>query len=204
MNYKDQLINTGMVNDVGSYTRVNVDNSYRAGLEISAIYKVIKSLSLNGSVALSQNKIASFTEYIDNYDDPNGEQTQIVHENTDMALSPNLVGNIGFTYEPIENLSFNWMTKYVGEQFLDNTSNQDNYNRKIDAFSYTNLSLNYTLNDVLFKSITFGVQCNNLFNTLYSNNGYTWGYIYGGQRTVENFYYPQAGRNFMARLLIQF
>ena len=68
--------------------------------------------------ALSQNKIASFTEYIDNYDDPNGEQTQIVHENTDMALSPNLVGNIGFTYEPIENLSFTWMTKYVGEQFL--------------------------------------------------------------------------------------
>ena len=75
MNYKDQLINTGMVNDVGSYTRVNVDNSYRAGVEISAIYKVIKSLSLNGSVAVSQNKIASFTEYIDNYDDPNGEQT---------------------------------------------------------------------------------------------------------------------------------
>jgi iron complex outermembrane receptor protein len=204
MNYKDQLINTGMVNDVGSYTRVNVDNSYRAGIEISAIYRVIKSLSLNGTVALSQNKIASFTEYIDNYDDLNGEQTQIVHKNTDMALSPNLVGNIGFTYEPIKNLSFNWMSKYVGEQFLDNTSNQDNYNRKIDAFSYTNLSLNYTLNDVLFKSMTFGIQCNNLFNTLYSNNGYTWGYIAGGQRTVENFYYPQAGRNFMARLLIEF
>ncbi|MDG1842254.1 MAG: TonB-dependent receptor [Crocinitomicaceae bacterium] len=204
MNYIDQLINTGKINDVGSYTRVNVDNSYRAGIEISAMYRVIKSLSLNGSVALSQNKIASFTEYIDNYDDPNYEQTQIVHENTDMALSPNLVGNIGFSYEPIKNLSFNWMSKYVGEQFLDNTSNKDNYNRKIDAFSYTNLSLNYTLNDVLFKSMTFGVQCNNVFNTLYSNNGYTWGYIAGGQRTVENFYYPQAGRNFMARLLIEF
>ena len=131
-------------------------------------------------------------------------QDIIDHTDTDMALSPNLVGNVGFKYEPIENLSFNWMSKYVGEQFLDNTSNQDNYNRKIDAFSYTNLSLNYTLNDVLFKSMTFGVQCNNLFNTLYSNNGYTWGYIAGGERTVENFYYPQAGRNFMARLLIQF
>ena len=95
------------------------------------------------------------------------------------------------------------MSKYVGEQFLDNTSNHENYNRKIDAFSYTNLSLNYTFENVLFQSITLGLQCNNAFNAMYSNNGYTWGYIAGGTRTVENFYYPQAGRNFMFRLLIE-
>ena len=91
------------------------------------------------------------------------------------------------------------MTKYVGDQFLDNTSNQD---RKIDAFTYSNVSLNYTIEDLVFNSITLGVQCNNILDAKYQNNGYTCGYIAGGQRTVENFYYPQAGRNFMFRLLI--
>ena len=203
MNYKDQLINTGKINDVGAYTRINVDNSYRAGIEFTLDYRVFDKFTVQGAVAFSQNRIETFTEYIDNYDDPNYQQTEIIHTNTNMALSPNLVGNIGFTYEPIENLSLSWMSKYVGEQFLDNTSNHENFNRKIDAFSYTNLSLNYTLENVLFQSITLGLQCNNAFNAMYSNNGYTWGYIAGGTRTVENFYYPQAGRNFMFRLLIE-
>ena len=117
-----------------------------------------------------------------------------------MAFSPNVIGNLGFTDRPFDGLSLNWMTKYVGDQFLDNTSNQD---RKIDAFTYSNVSLNYTIEDLVFKSITLGVQCNNILDAKYQNNGYTWGYIAGGQRTVENFYYPQAGRNFMFRLLIQ-
>ena len=200
MNYENQLINTGKINDVGAYTRINVDESYRLGIELAAIVRPFDVLDVHAGFTYSENKIASFTEYVDNYDDPNYEQTQIDHENTDMAFSPNVIGNIGFTYRPVEGLALNWMTKYVGDQFLDNTSNQD---RKIDAFSYSNVSLNYTIEDLVFKSITFGVQCNNILDAKYQNNGYTWGYIAGGQRTVENFYYPQAGRNFMFRLLIE-
>ena len=200
MNYSNQLINTGKINDVGAYTRINVEESFRLGIELAVVVRPIEDLDIHGGFTYSENKIASFIEYVDNYDDPNYEQTQIQHENTDLAFSPNVIGNFGFTYRPMDGLSLNWMTKYVGDQFLDNTSNQD---RKIDAFTYSNLSLNYTLEDVLFKSITFGVQCNNVLDAKYQNNGYTWGFISGGQRTVENFYYPQAGRNFMFRLLIQ-
>ena len=126
-------------------------------------------------------------------------QDIIDHTDTDMAFSPNVIGNIGFTYRPLDGLSLNWMTKYVGDQFLDNTSNQD---RKIDAFTYSNVSLNYTIEDLVFSSITLGIQCNNILDAKYQNNGYTWGFISGGQRTIENFYYPQAGRNFMFRLLV--
>jgi iron complex outermembrane receptor protein len=200
MNYNNQLINTGKINDVGAYTRVNVDESFRLGIEIAAVLRPLDELDVHAGFTYSENKIASFTEYVDNYDDPNYEQTQIDHENTDIAFSPNVIGNLGFTYRPFDGLALNWMTKYVGDQFLDNTSNQD---RKIDAFTYSNVSLNYTIEDLVFKSITLGVQCNNILDAKYQNNGYTWGYISGGQRTVENFYYPQAGRNFMFRLLIQ-
>ena len=92
------------------------------------------------------------------------------------------------------------MTKYVGRQYLDNTSN---VNRSINPFTFSNLIVSYTINDLFFKEITFGFQVNNMFNAMYSNNGYTFSYIYGGQTTTENFYYPQAGRNFMGRVLIK-
>jgi iron complex outermembrane receptor protein len=61
----------------------------------------------------------------------------------------------------------------------------------------------YTIKEVLFKEITLGLMVNNVFNELYENNGYTWGYIYGGERIVENFYYPQAGRNLLARVIFK-
>jgi len=199
MNYKNQLILTGEINDVGGYTRTNVDNSYRLGLELQGSYRPQSNLKFSGAITLSQNKIPLFTEFVDNYDDPNYEQTQIEHVDTDLAFSPNLVGNVGLVYLLGQHFTIDWMTKYVGDQFLDNTSDQ---NRKIDAFTYSNVAIYYTLEDKICKEISIGFQCNNVFNATYENNGYTWGYIAGGERVVENFYYPQAGRNFMLRLLI--
>ena len=88
----------------------------------------------------------------------------------------------------------------MGDQFLDNTSTES---RKMNAYTTCNLQVKYTLKQSLFKEMTFGLLVNNILNELYENNGYTWGYIAGGQRTVENFFYPQAGRNFMLRVLIK-
>ena len=202
MDYTNQLALTGKINDVGGYTRTNVADSYRAGIELNGNYKVIKGLRLNASVSLSQNKIKQFDEYVDEYldNEPYYQQQVISHTNTDLAFSPNIVANGGFTYIPITGLSIDWMTKYVGRQYLDNTSN---VNRSINPFTFSNLIVSYTINDLFFKEITFGLQVNNMFNAMYSNNGYTFSYIYGGQTTTENFYYPQAGRNFMGRVLIK-
>jgi iron complex outermembrane receptor protein len=199
MNYKDQLILTGEINDVGGYTRTNVDDSYRLGLELQGSYKLQRNLKLSAALTLSENKIPLFTEFIDNYDDPNVAQTQNLYENTDLAFSPNIIGNVGILYLLGQHFTIDWMTKYVGDQFLDNTSNQ---NRKIDAFTYSNFAIYYSLENKVCKEISLGLQCNNLFNTSYESNGYTWGYISGGERISENFYYPQAGRNFMIRLLV--
>jgi iron complex outermembrane receptor protein len=202
MDYTNQLALTGKINDVGGYTRTNVADSYRAGLELNGNYKVLTSLRLNASVSFSQNKIKYFEEFVDEYldNEPYYQQQVIVHENTDLAFSPNIVANGGFTYLPVKGLTIDWMSKYVGRQFLDNTSN---LNRSINPFTFSNLIVSYTINDLFFKEITIGMQVNNIFNAMYSNNGYTFSYIYGGQTTTENFYYPQAGRNFMGRILIK-
>ena len=195
MHYTDQLVLTGQINDVGDYTRTNVDLSYRSGIELEAGYSLSDKLSLSGNATLSNNKIKYFNEYVDNYD--LGGQDTIAHKNTDLAFSPNIIASLGIQYYPLEGLSINLIGKHVGDQFLDNTSIQT---RMLNAYTTFSLQMNYTLEDVLFEEMTFGLRVNNIFNELYENNGYTWGYIAGGERTVENFYFPQAGRNIMLRL----
>jgi iron complex outermembrane receptor protein len=198
MAYKDQLILTGEINDVGAYNRINVDKSSRMGVEVEAGYMLLKNLSFSGNITLSQNKIATFNEYIDNYD--LGGQDVIVHENTDIAFSPNVISAVGILYEPIKNLELNLLGKYVGKQFLDNTSSE---NRKLDAYYTANMGISYTISNKGFKEIKIGVLANNLLDFSYSSNGYSWGYISGGQRIIENFYYPQAGRNLLVRLTLK-
>ncbi len=202
MDYTNQLILTGQINDVGGYTRTNAKESCRAGIELAGRYKIIPSLALSGAFMLSQNKIKQFNEYLDEYldDEPYYSQQLIDHKNTNLAFSPTIVTNAGLTFKPLKNLSIDWITKYVGRQYLDNTSND---NRSINPFSFSNLTLSYKIENKFFEEITFSLLVNNIFNAWYSNNGYTYSYLYDGQTTTENFYYPQAGRNFMFRILMK-
>lgn len=199
MYYNDQLILTGQINDVGGYTRTNVDKSYRLGFELEAGYNINRKLEVTGNIALSQNKVVNFNEYIDNYD--SGVQDTIVHKNTDLAFSPKVIASAGIAYKAFKGFEITLLGKYVGSQFLDNTSSET---RKIEGFVISNLQLSYTIKNKLFEEMSIGLAVNNLFNKMYQSNGYTWGYIYGGERTDENFYYPQAGRNFLTRLTIKF
>jgi iron complex outermembrane recepter protein len=203
MNYQNQLLLTGEINDVGAYIHTNVAKSYRMGVELYGSYRFDKKLKLTGGITLSQNKIAQFNEYVDTYLDtlPYYTQQVITHTNTDMSFSPNVTGNIGFEWMPIDNFNIAWMTKLVGRQYLDNTGN---INRSIDPFNFSNIQFNYSIFDKFCEEIQFGLMINNVFNQMYSNNGYTFSYAYGGQTTTENFYYPQAGRNFMVRVLLKF
>jgi iron complex outermembrane receptor protein len=165
---------------------------------------LFKKLSITGNLTLSANKINSFNEYIDNYDnyDSNGNMVQdvVIHSNTDIAFSPNLIAAAGIMYEPIKNLELSLLSKYVGQQFLDNTSNS---NKKLDAYFFTNLAISYTLKHWGLRELKIGILTNNIFNELYENNGYTFGYISGGKQITENYYYPQAGRNFLVRLTLK-
>lgn len=199
MIYHNQLVLTGAINDVGSYTHQNVDWSDRYGVEFMMSWNIIKNLNLSGNFTWSQSKIWDFTEFVDDYD--NGGQQAVHHGLTDIAFSPQYIAAANLTYEPIKNLKASFITKYVGEQFLDNTSNRD---RMLDDYVVNNFRISYSLSWKFFKEIGLGVQLNNIFNQLYSSNGYTFSYIYGGETTTENFYYPQAGFNFMTMLTLKF
>lgn len=203
MYYKNQLVLTGQINDVGGYTRTNVDQSYRAGLELELGYQIHSKIRLQSATSLSQNKVVNFTEYVDVFldTDPYYTQIQINHGTTDLAFSPNFIQTLGVQYAPIKGCYIALQTKYVARQYLDNTSNVA---RSLDPFTFTNLSINYNLKQQFAKSLQLGLLVNNLFNAMYANNGYTFSYQYAGQTTTENFYYPQAGRHFLVKMSLQF
>ncbi len=203
MKYTNQLVLTGQVNDVGAYTRTNVASSFRQGIEGEMGVRIFKQLMWNTNVTLSQNKVQGFEEYVDEYDDLYNfiGQRHNTYTTTDIAFSPNIIAGSTFTYEPVKNLKFSFISKYVGEQFMDNTSNES---RKLNAYFVNDLRINYTVKTKLIREIGFTLAINNLFGEKYESNGYTYSYAFNGKPVTENFYFPQAGINFMGGLVVKF
>lgn len=203
MNYYNQLVLTGQVNDVGAFTRTNVARSYRAGIELEAALKITKKLTWRLNTTLSRNKILNYTQFTDAYDEEFNalEQNKETFSSTDIAFSPNTIVGSQIEYHPIENFTVALLSKYVGRQFLDNTSNSS---RQLDAYTTQDLRLSYLWKPKFGGEINFNLLVNNILNAQYESNGYTWGYLVGNQRITENFYYPQAGTNFLLGVNVRF
>ncbi len=199
MMYKNQLVLTGALNDVGSAIRTNVDDSYRRGIELYFAVQPFNKFKWQGNLTLSQNKIESYTDVV--YDYTTGfDVIETEFTDTDISFSPAVIAANQFIYEPVEGFEVAFNTKYVSDQYLDNTSSED---RKIEAYLVNDVRLSYKTSLKGFKELGINVLVNNVFNTEYSSNGYTYGYIFG-DRIQENFYYPQAGINFLAGLSLKF
>lgn len=198
MQYKDQLVVTGQINDVGATARTNVASSYRTGIEFESQYSY-KNFGLKYNIALSVNKIKDFVQYMDNWD-TELQETRL-YGKTNIAMSPSVVQGINLFYNPIKNISFDVFSKYISRQYLDNTSSKE---RSLDGYFVNDARATYTFKSTKFvKEIKFVVQVNNLFNTLYVANGYTYSYITGNQIGSDNGYYPMATRNILVALNIK-
>ncbi len=199
MDYKDQLIPTGELNDVGAVVRQNVPDSYRAGIELQAGVRIMPELQWSANATFSRNKIGEYTQFLDNFD--TGEQETETYSNTNIAFSPSFIGNsiVNFTKK---GFSAELTTKYVSRQYLDNTQTKG---RSLDPYLVNDLRFSYDFGGFnLVKNVEATLQINNIFDETYESNGYTFGFISDGETTHSNFYYPQAGRNFLARLSIGF
>ena len=210
MDYDNQLVLTGEVNDVGTAVRENIKDSYRAGVELEFGYEIIKNLDLKINATLSQNKINSWTEKVDNWDDYTDQQI-IEHTNTDIAFSPNAIAGGVLSYR-LENLLFNsvkksdrlevsYYHKMVGEQFIDNTQSSS---RKLDAYHLDDVKLSYTVSNSFVKSVTGYILVRNIFSEEYESNAWVYRYYSSGEYSQLDGYYTQAGINFMAGLQVKF
>jgi iron complex outermembrane receptor protein len=198
MLYKNQLILTGQINDVGSYTRVNVPNSYRLGLELQGKAMIADWINAGANVTLSRNKITTSEEYLDDYD--NGGQVLVTHKNADISFSPSVISGVTINLIPAKNIELTLLSKYVSRQYLDNT---EDVKRSLQPYFVQDARLTYTIKNKLFKELNLVAAVYNAFNRKYEPNGYTYSYIYGGKTTTENFYFPMAGTNFMGGVNIK-
>jgi len=205
MYYVDQLVYSGKINDYGVYSRINVGKSYRAGIELTAAYKVIPQIEIAANATISQNKIQQFDEYIDDYD--NGGQIKNTYKNTDISFSPNMIASGIISFSPFKNrwnnqdINMDVLGKYVGRQYLDNTTNKQ---RSINPYGLVDLRFRYNIQPSWIKNIGVSLALNNVLNKKYEANGYTFSYQDGGQLQTENYYFPQAGFNFLLGVNLTF
>jgi iron complex outermembrane receptor protein len=200
MGYKDQLVLTGELNDVGAPLRANVGNSYRLGLEVDATIALGNQFKIRPNVAWSSNRNKDFVFQRD------GELQEL--GDTHISFSPDIiVGNV-LTYQPKENLQLSLLTKFVGEQYMGNI---DSEGSKLDSYSQTDFNVQYAIDTNGFiKSIVLSGLVNNIFDSLYESNGffYTFDDDYSVPGTVTTYegagYYPQAGINFLLGATISF
>ncbi len=205
MDYKDQLVHTGKLSDVGYPLMTNVENSYRTGLEYMVGFMPAKWLRWDVNLTLSRNKIRDFVEYVDLYDanwDLIGQNTYELGE-TDISFSPSVVGSSQIRVMALQNLYFTLTTKFVGPQYIDNTSNSD---RKIESYLVNNLKIDYKINLKGTKGLGLQLVVNNLLNKQYIANGW----VYRAQfednspEYREDGFFPQSGINFMGRIALEF
>tara|TARA_E500000331_G_scaffold351944_1_gene399575 strand:+ start:14275 stop:16455 length:2181 start_codon:yes stop_codon:yes gene_type:complete len=214
MHYKNQLAPTGKINDVGAYTRTNIDNSFRRGVELEGTIKLGDRLHWAANMTLSQNKVAAFTEYIDNWD--TWGQEKVEHTNTDLAFSPSVIWASQFNLKLSEKMNVEFISKYVGEQFIDNTSSDD---RKLDDYLTNNLRLSYDIKNNWLDVAKLTLQVNNILNNEYVSNAWVYRFIYDGEDPRESnayvnadsergyneaAYFPEATRNYLVGLTVGF
>lgn len=203
MDYANQLVLTGEINDVGEGIRTNVADSYRTGVELEGVLRISEKLQWRATATFSQNKIASFTQVLYDYGVAWDEFNTIerTYTETDISFSPSLIASSVITVKPFRNARITLLSKGVGKQYLDNTSNED---RRIDQHLVNDLRLGYEVQPDFMKEVRLQLLVNNIFDVRYESNGYTWGYLGGGEEFRENYYFPQAGRNYMLMLTMHF
>lgn len=196
MDYYNQLVLTGEINDVGGFVRRNAGRSYRSGIELQASKPINKKLLISGNLTLSDNRIREYKESVEDW---NGvlEDQVFVYRKTPIAFSPSVISAMVLDYNPSNVLSGSIIGKYVGKQFLDNTGNKAS---ALDAYYTVDLRMSYKL-PLKKTQANLVLLLNNVTNSLFSSNGYTYKYLLGTpELNTERMLYPQAGRNFLLAL----
>lgn len=205
MDYTDQLVLTGELNDVGAALRTNVADSYRAGVELTWAAQISTRLLWKGNATISRNRILDLTEYVDDWD--NGGQQAFQYSETPIGFSPEFIAasELGFRFwqhETKGHATLALITKYVGEQYLDNSGSAE---RALDPYVVNDVRVNLQL--LAFKGlrkVDLNLTLRNVFSELYESNGWSYSYVLDGRRQEFVGLYPQAPMNILGGITVHF
>ena len=203
MIYKDQLVPTGELSDVGYSISTNVDKSYRMGIELTAGLKPMDFIDWNLNLTLSRNKIKDFTEYFIEYN--TSDWTELYSSknlgDVDIAYSPSVISSSDLAFRILPRLNIHLISKYVGKQYFDNTSSNE---RMIDPYLVNNIRLDFEPALKKLKGLELQLLVNNIFNEKYESNAYGGNWYEDGLEKTWSYYFPQAGTNMMFRAGLRF
>ena len=204
MDYTDQLVLTGALNDIGEALTENVPDSYRMGIELMLGIKPCKWFQWDINATWSKNRIKNFVEKIPIYDGWNLlDVVSVSHKSTRIAFSPDFLLNnrFAFTYQGFEAAL---QSQFVGKQYMTNAEVEA---LTLDKYFVSNLNLAYTFKPrKVVKEVTMGVTVYNLFNEEYENNGWaSSSYDKDVNHRIDSAgYAAQAGTNVMAHVSFRF
>jgi iron complex outermembrane recepter protein len=205
MLYRDQLVNTGQLNAVGYPIMTNVPESFRRGAEFAIAYSPVGKIQVAGNLALSQNKILNYSENFEAYgDNREAYSYQVYFGQTDISYSPELIAGTIVSVFPHRLAGLHFTSKYVGAQYIDNTSSSS---RMLERFAVHGLRADVELPAAWakgLKAVNLQLSANNIFSARYSSNGYGGAWYEQGAEQSWMYFYPQAGRNYMAKLTASF
>ncbi len=205
MDYRDQLVLTGELNDVGYALRTNVPSSYRAGVELTLNTRISRKLVWRANATFSRNRVREYTEYLDDWD--NGGQQAVVVGESELSFSPSVIAGSELGYRFWDdalkgNAELTLVTKYVGEQYLDNTASPD---RALDPYLVNDVRVNVSFLGVKgLRRIDLNLTVRNLFSELYESNGWVYSYVYEGRRNDMVNVFPQAPLNVLGGVTLRF
>jgi iron complex outermembrane receptor protein len=203
MFYKDQLVPTGELSNVGYSIMTNVDRSYRTGAEMISGFMPVPFINWDLNLTLSKNKIVDFTEYYIDYNtsDWSSEYRSRKLGKVDIAYSPSVTGSSDISVKINTAVRLHYIIKYVGRQYFDNTMSNE---RMLDPYLINNLRIDFELKPAKIRGADLQVLINNIFNAKYESNAYGGNWYENGAEKSWSYYFPQAGMNFMVKLGLKF
>jgi iron complex outermembrane receptor protein len=200
MDYDNQLVLTGEINDVGNPIMKNMKDSYRTGIEVITGIIFDETLRWDLNLTLSRNRIRNFTDYVDDWDNYGTQQARFMKE-TEISFSPAVIGGSKITFEPVKGLKASLMSKYVGKQYIDNSSTEE---YTLDPYFVNDLQISYAIQTDFIKEVSLNLLLNNILNAEYESNAWIYKYHFGGTEYRMDGYFPQAGFNFIAGVTLGF
>jgi iron complex outermembrane receptor protein len=200
MDYDNQLVLTGEINDVGNPVMRNMKDSYRTGIELIAGIMPLEALRWDLNLTLSRNKIRNYTDYIDDWDNWGAQLASFMTE-TDISFSPSVVGGSKISYELLKGLNISLLSKLVGKQYIDNSGSED---YTLDPYFINDLQILYSVKTNILEELNFHLLLNNVLDVEYESNAWIYRYNLGGREYKMDGYFPQAGFHFLVGVSVRF
>jgi len=203
MIYRDQLVPTGELSDVGYSIMTNVNKSYRIGMEIVAGIKPAYFIDWDMNLTLSRSRIRDFTEYYTDYNTSDWSSKYLSKNLGEVviAYSPSVIATSDLGFKILKGIDLHLISKFVGKQYIDNTMNPE---RMINPYFVSNIRLDYEPDIRNLKGVQLQILVNNIFNEVYESNGYGGNWYEDGVEKSWSSYFPQAGTNFMVKIGLKF